>query len=172
MKQSMNQKLAALQTMGVTQLRAKYLEVFGEPTRTGNKAYLYKKLAWRIQSLAEGGLSERARRRAEELARDADIRTTVPKAPVTTAGAAQRTVTLAAPVADGRDRLPIPGTVLTRSYKGRHVAVTVMANGTFDYDGQTYNSLSAIAKAVTGSHWNGHLFFGLTTLKRDRNHHE
>src|SRR5258706_15899659 len=93
-KQTMNQKLAALQ-MGVTQLRAKYLEVFGEPTRTGNKAFLFKKLAWRIQSLAEGGLSERDRRRAEELARDADVRTSVPKAPVATAGAAQRTVTMA-----------------------------------------------------------------------------
>ena len=162
MKQSMNQKLAALQTMGVTQLRAKYLEVFGEPTKTGNKAFLFKKLAWRIQSLAEGGLSERARRRAEELARDADIRTSVPKAPVATEGAAQRTVTMAMSRPDGRDRLPIPGTVLTRTYKGKHVAVTVMADGTFDYAGQTYGSLSAIAKAVTGSHWNGYLFFGLT----------
>ena len=45
-KQTMNQKLAALQQMGVTQLRAKYLEVFGEPTRTGNKAFLFKKLGW------------------------------------------------------------------------------------------------------------------------------
>ena len=163
MKQSINQKLAALQQMGVTQLRAKYLEVFGEPTRTGNKAYLFKKLAWRIQSLAEGGLSERARRRAEELARDADIRTTVPKAPAVTTGAAQRTVTLSlSSVADGRDRLPIPGTVLTRTYKGKHVAVTVLKDGTFDYDGQTFKSLSAIAKAITGSHWNGYVFFGLT----------
>ena len=163
MKQTMNQKLAALQQMGVTQLRAKYLEVFGEPTRTGNKAFLFKKLAWRIQSLAEGGLSERARRRAEELARDADIRTSVPKSPMVTTGAAQRTVTMALSPADGRDRLPIPGTVLARTYKGKHVAVTVMADGTFDYEGQTYRSLSAIAKVITGSHWNGYLFFGLTS---------
>jgi hypothetical protein len=161
-KQTVNQKLAALEQMGVTQLRAKYLEVFGEPTRTGNKAYLSKKLAWRFQSLAEGGLSERARRRAEELARDADIRTSVPKAPVITAGAAQRTVTMALSPAHGRDRLPIPGTVLTRTYKGKHVAITVMADGTFDHAGQTYRSLSTIAKVVTGSHWNGYLFFGLT----------
>jgi hypothetical protein len=161
-QQILNPSLAVLQQMGVTQLRAKYLEVFGEPTRTGNKAFLFKKLAWRIQSLAEGGLSERARRRAEELARDADIRTSVPKAPVMTTGAAQRTVTMAMSMADGRDRLPIPGTVLTRTYKGKHVAVTVMADGTFDYAGQTYRSLSAIAKVITGSHWNGYLFFGLT----------
>ena len=162
-KHNVSQQLAALSGMGVAALRDKYLEVFGEPSRSGNKAYLFKKLAWRLQSLAEGGLSERAKRRAEELARDADLRTTVPRPPSATADAAARTVVLKAPSsADGRDRLPIPGTVLTRTYRGTHVAVTVMADGTFDYAGQTYRSLSAIAKAVTGSHWNGYLFFGLT----------
>ncbi len=153
-QQTLNQQIAALERMGPTELRAQYLKVFGEPTRSANKAYLYKKIAWRIQSLAEGGLSERAKRRAEELARDADIRTTVPKAP-------QRTMTLRVTKADGRERLPIPGTVLSRTYRGQHVAVTVLADGQFDYAGQTYKSLSAIAKAVTGSHWNGYLFFGL-----------
>ena len=161
-KQTVNQQLAALSGMGVAALRQKYLEVFGEPSRSGTKDYLFKKLAWRIQSLAEGGLSERARRRAEELARDADVRTTVPRPPKVTADAGTRTVVMKAPVADWRDRLPIPGTVLTRTYRGRHVAVTVLANDQFEWEGQTYRSLSAIAKAVTGSHWNGYLFFGLT----------
>ena len=63
------------------------------------------------------------------------------------------------------DRLPVPGTVLTRTYRGRRVAVQVLPSG-FEYEGRVYRSLSAVAKAVTGSHWNGHLFFGLTTLKR------
>ena len=161
-KQTVSQQLAALSGMGVAALRSKYLEVFGEPSRSGNKAYLFKKIAWRIQSIAEGGLSERAKRRAEELARDADLRTTVPRPPTDSVGAAARTVVMTTPSSDGRDRLPIPGTVLTRTYRGTHVAVTVMADGTFDYDGQTYRSLSAIAKAITGSHWNGYLFFGLT----------
>jgi hypothetical protein len=162
-KHNVSQQLAALSGMGVSALRQKYLEVFGEPSRSGNKAYLFKKLAWRIQSLAEGGLSERAKRRAEELARDADVRTTVPRPPRATADAAARTVVLAAPTSgEGRDRLPIPGTVLARTYRGKHVAVTVLEGGTFEFEGQTYKSLSAIAKAVTGSHWNGYLFFGLT----------
>jgi hypothetical protein len=160
-KHNVGQQLAALSGLGVAALRQKYLEVFGEPSRSGNKAYLFKKLAWRIQSLAEGGLSERARRRAEELARDADVRTTVPRPPKVTADAAARTVVLAAPCSAGRDRLPIPGTVLTRTYRGKHVAVTVLQDG-FEFEGHTYKSLSAIAKAVTGSHWNGYLFFGLT----------
>jgi len=57
------------------------------------------------------------------------------------------------------------GTVLTRKYRGRQVEAKVLANG-FEYEGQVYRSLSAVAKAVTGSHWNGHLFFGLTTISR------
>src|SRR3954469_1426728 len=93
----MSQQLAALCGMGVGQLRAKYLEVLGEPSRSGNKAYLFKKLAWRIQSLAEGGLSERAKRRAEELARDADLRTTVPRPASESVGAPARTAVLTAP---------------------------------------------------------------------------
>ena len=66
-QQTLNQQIAALERMGPTELRAQYLKVFGEPTRSANKQYLYKKIAWRIQSVAEGGLSERAKRRAEEL---------------------------------------------------------------------------------------------------------
>src|SRR4028118_1407000 len=61
---SMEQTIAALGRMTAAQLRAKYLEVFGEPSRSGNRDFLFKRLAWRIQSLAEGTLSERARRPA------------------------------------------------------------------------------------------------------------
>jgi hypothetical protein len=162
---STEQAIAALRTMSAAQLRAKHLDVFDEPSRSGHKDYLFKRIAWRVQSLAEGGLSERARRRAEELARDADIRTTMPRPPKAAADAPARTMVLEAP--SPHDRLPIPGTLLTREYRGKHVAVTVLPDG-FDYEGQVYRSLTAVAKAVTGSHWNGHLFFGLTTHKRDR----
>lgn len=154
------QTLAALRSMSPAQLRDKYLEVFGEPTRTGNKDFLFKRIAWRIQSLAEGTLSERARKRAEELARDADIRTSLPRPPQDASEAAQ-TVTLPVPKVTAHDRLPIPGTILTRKYRGRQIDVKVLPNG-FEYEGQFYRSLSAIAKAITGTHWNGHLFFGLT----------
>ena len=161
--EGMEQTIAALGRMTVGQLREKYLEVFGEPSRSGNRDFLFKRLAWRIQSLAEGTLSERARRRAEELARDADLRTTLPKPPKQQPDAAARTVTLPAPRAvTTHDRLPLPGTVLTRKYRGRQVEAKVLPSG-FEYEGQVYRSLSAVAKAVTGSHWNGYLFFGLTT---------
>lgn len=157
-RQNLEQTIAALQRMTVSQLRDRYIEVFAEPTRSGNRQFLFKRLAWRIQSLAEGGLSERARQRAEELARDEDIRTTIPRPPQQQGGGTS--ITLPAPRATAHDRLPIPGTVLTRKYRGRQVSVKVLSQG-FEHEGQVYRSLSAVAKAVTGSHWNGHLFFGL-----------
>jgi hypothetical protein len=157
MVQNVKIEVASLRRMSPAELREKYLAVFGEPTRTGNKDFLCKRLAWRMQSLAEGSLSERARQRAAQLARDADIRMTMPRPPQTTPGAAQRVK----PVPVARDeRVPMPGTVLARKYRGRVIEVTVLPKG-FEWEGQVYRSLSAVAKAVTGSHWNGHLFFGL-----------
>ena len=82
MVQNVKIEVAALRRMSPAELREKYLAVFGEPTRTGNKDFLCKRLAWRLQSMAEGSLSDRARQRAAELARDADIRTTMPRPPV------------------------------------------------------------------------------------------
>ena len=78
MAMNVGKMVAALKRMTVTELRAKHVEVFREPTRSGHKDYLVKRIAWRIQANAEGGLTERARRRAEELANDADLRTHAP----------------------------------------------------------------------------------------------
>jgi hypothetical protein len=158
--------IAALERMTVSQLQKKYQDVFEEPSRSGNRDFLFKRLAWRIQSLSEGSLSERAKRRAEELARDSDIRTTRPRNREVNGGGVQRTAKLATPSI--HDRLPILGTILTRKYRGQQVEVKVLANG-FEHEGQTYRSLSAVAKVVTGSHWNGLLFFGLTNQKRNNN---
>lgn len=157
MTKNLDTEIAALRRMTPGELREKYLEVFGEPSRSANKAFLCKRLAWRIQSLAEGTLSERARQRAAELARDADIRMTMPRLPAVTPGAAQRTK----PISATRDeRVPPPGTVLARKYRRRLIEVTVLPKG-FEWEGKVYRSLSAVAQAVTGSHWNGHLFFNL-----------
>ena len=159
MIQKPNIDLAGLRRMTPTELRAKHLEVFGEPVRTGNKPYLIKRLAWRLQMLAEGDISERARRRAAELANDADIRVTVPRSPPVDRRLGQQVVAGKFPKSSVGG-LPPPGTILTRTYKGRTIQATVLAGG-FEYEGQVYSSLSAVAQAVTGSHWNGHLFFGL-----------
>jgi Protein of unknown function (DUF2924) len=149
-------ELTRLCTMTTAALRERYLAVFGEPTRSGNKDFLCKRIAWRMQANAEGSLSERAKKRAAEIACDADIRTTIPRPRAATPEAPTTT----SPAPRAAKRLPMPGAVLTREYRGRSIAVTVLRNG-FDWEGRVYKSLSAVAKAITGSHWNGYLFFGL-----------
>src|SRR5205807_9260543 len=110
----------------------------------------------RRQSCAEGDWSEPARRLAAELANNADLRLNPPRDQ--TAAAPPQPADVPAPP---DPRLPPPGSVLTRPYKGRQLQVQVLADG-FAFEGLVYKSLSAVAKAVTGSHCNGFLFFRLT----------
>jgi hypothetical protein len=139
---SIAKEVAALAEMAVKDLRLKYAQLFGEATTTGNKPWLIKRLAWRMQALAEGGLSERARQRAAELANEADLRLLPPKTKdVKSIGT---TVSSAVP-----RRLPPAGTIITRSYKGRNLAVEVLDDG-FAFEGERFKSLSAVAKAITG----------------------
>jgi hypothetical protein len=164
MQPTLAQQLAGLAYLSPAALRSRYAELFGETSHTGNKAWLIKRLAWRLQALAEGDLSERARRRAAELAQDADLRLSPPRAE----RHARPAPTVRRPTAPAGDaRLPAPGTVLTRRYKGRSLQVRVLEQG-LEYDGAVYASLSAVAKAITGSHGNGFLFFRLT---RKEPHH-
>jgi hypothetical protein len=150
-------EIAALPRRRVSELRVRFAKLFGEPTPSHNKVWLVKCIAWRLQAQAQGNLSERARRRAAELAAAANLRLSAPPADADIINDKQP-ATLRIPV---DDRLPRPGTILTRRYKGRMRQVEVLADG-FAYDGQTYRSLSAVDKAVTGSHCSGHFFFGLT----------
>lgn len=154
----------ALNRMTVTQLRVRYGEVFGEAARSFNKPYLVKRIAWRLQAMQEGDLSERARRRARELANDADLRIRPPHALKET-GQSGGTSTSSFHVSVN-DRLPMPGTLLTRKYKGKTIQVRVLTNG-FDFEGDVYRSLSAVARKITGAHWNGFLFFGLPKPRKE-----
>jgi hypothetical protein len=147
-------ELVALDAMTVGELAEKYRALFGIPTRTRNKEYLRKHIAWRIQELAEGGLSPRALERIEHLAPQAPVRWQqhVGK-PDPTAG--HSTVPGEAP----RDpRLPPVGTILTRVHNGVEHKVTVLANG-FEYNGQSHRSLSKVARLIVGTPWNGFTFF-------------
>jgi hypothetical protein len=167
MEQTLSADLATLQRLTTSELRVRYTEIFGEQPNSWNRVWMLKRLAWRLQALVEGGLSERARRRAEELANDADLRLNPPRAKTADAPA-ERTATIALQ-AKPDDRLPPPGTILTSPYKGQTVQVQVLQSG-FAYQGQVYPSLSAVAKAVTGSHTNGFLFFrnALNNQKENR----
>lgn len=154
-------EIAELYDMTTGELAAKYKELHGQPTRTRHRQYLIRKNAWRIQANAFGGLSERAKRRAAELANDADIRVMAPK-------------TLISPPQDGQSsthtlrlaprdpRLPPPGSAIVRQYKGKKLRVVVLEGDLgFEYDGHRYDTLSAVAKHITGSHINGFRFFNL-----------
>jgi hypothetical protein len=147
-------EVATLQRLTIGQLRQRFAELFGEATYASNRTWLVKRIIWRLQALAEGDLSERARRRAAELARDADLRLNPPRSQ-TTPATPPEPVTVPTPI---DHRLPPPGTILTRPYKGRQLQVQVLNDG-FAYAGNVYSSLSAVAKAITGTHTNGYHFF-------------
>lgn len=156
MASDLGKELAALQRLPLGRLKDKYTDVFGEPPSGNSRPWLVRRIAWRLQERALGGLSERARARAAELADDADLRVVPPRGE-----SIHRPAAPPVPVPARADRrLPPPGTVLSRPYKGGVLEVKVLPDG-FEFAGQRYGSLSAVAKAATGSHCNGFAFFGL-----------
>ncbi len=159
---NIGKEIAALHHMPVKALVAKYAELFGDETRTRNKAWLIKRLAWRIQAIAFGGLSERARIRALSLANEADLRVHPPSSPKQRSSKERITTNLAVD-----DRIPPAGTLLVRDYKGRRIEVRVRADG-FEYEGEVYRSLTAVAEEITGSHVNGYRFFRLPKREGQR----
>jgi len=150
MSESLRKDLARLATLTTSQLQEEYRHLFGEPARSFNRQWLYRRCAWRMQALAEGDLAERARRvrqRALTIADDADVRVISPRRPVPDATLPRRV----SPVRIKKDdRLPIARTVLTRPFKGKVYEVTVLPDG-FEYNGIIYKSLSAVAHAITGT---------------------
>ena len=165
MNLNIGKEVAAAKRMTVAELRRKYAEVFGEETRSRHKDYLVRCIAWRMQASAEGGLSERARQRARELASTSDVRLTAPKSDNIAEPARTR---ISAIRLSPDDRLPMPGATITREYKGELIEVHVLPEG-FEYAGEIYRSLSAVAKAATGTHWNGYHFFRLGRKGTDDN---
>ncbi len=154
------------QTVG--QLQQTYTRATGEPSRSFNRTWLIKKIAYATQEAAKGGLSERARTRATELARDQDLRVRPPQhihdalkaaAAPTAAPAAVAADTQVKVVSSG---LPPVGSVIVKPYRGRRLEVQVVADG-FVYEQQHFKSLSAVARRITGANWNGRLFFGITS---------
>jgi len=152
-------EIEGLRHMTVGQLKDKYREVFGDESRSNHKQFLFRRVAWRIQANAEGGLSERARRRALEIADDADLRIRAPKNFLKQEVDDSRTIEArVSPTAD--PRLPIAGTLLVRRFQGKDVVVRVRQDG-FEYDGRVHQSLSAAVREATGTRWNGFAFFDL-----------
>jgi hypothetical protein len=151
-------RIEALQRLNIPALRKRYQALFGEESKSSNKQFLFRRLCWRLQANEEGDLSERARRRAAEIADDRDLRVRAPGEFRARSDSGPSVVDRTGPPVDRR--LPGPGTLLTRRLGDRQIVVKVLKDG-FEYESRRYGSLSAIAREVTGTRWNGLLFFGL-----------
>jgi len=148
-------EIEGLRKMKTKALRARYQQLFGEETRSSNRAHLFRRIAWRLQAQAEGGLSERAQKRAAELTDEAALRLRAPRRFWQPDGS----LDLGTPSVRDR-RLPPVGTTLRREYGGGTLEVQVLAAG-FEYQNKIYASLSQLAQRITGTRWNGYQFFGL-----------
>ena len=155
-------QVVALTHMSVAELRVKWEELFGRPTDQRHRQYLIKRIAWEIQRRHFGQeLSPEAQARLHEL--QEEFRTSPPstwfKGARHNRAPASPPPKRPAPVRDPAS--PKPGTILTREYRGTKIIVTVHGDREFEWRGNVYRSLSAVAKAVTGSHCSGNAFFGL-----------
>ena len=151
---SITQEIEALRRMSIPELLSRYEQLFGKPARVKNREHLWKRCAWRLQANRYGGLSKKAKDRLEGLIGEIDL-------PL---GEKQRTVTGTIRRRAGGAEHKV-GTIYTRIWKG-HEIPAVAVEGGYEHDGIIFRSLSAIAKHVTGSHWSGRLFFGLTQRKK------
>ena len=138
-------RLAALKTMPTADLKQQWRDLFDTAAPVFNRRYLESRLAYRIQELAYGGLKPETVRRLEALGEQLDG-----------GNVATRRIRT--------DRKPMAGTRLIRDYQGVEQVVTVLQDG-YEWQGRPYQSLSAIARAITGTRWNGWLFFGLKNHK-------
>jgi hypothetical protein len=139
-------QLVALPGKTTPELKQLWRDLYDREPPPYNKPFLIKRLAYRIQELAYGGLSARAEAKLKELIEEED-----------------RRLKGKLPVRKG-DR-PIVGTRLIREWQGVEHTATVLDDG-FEYQGRRYKSLSAIARAITGTRWNGPLFWGIRSHRR------
>ena len=163
MAEELQLELARIGRLSAARLVERYEEFFGQAPRSKHQAFLARRVAWKLQEREWGGLSELASERLAQLMESLD--------PLGEAAARRGNRDqsrergehrIKASVSQSREiRLPKPGAAIRRIYKGREIVVRVLDDA-FEYDGKRYRSLSAIAQAITGAHWNGLLFFGLT----------
>lgn len=141
-------RLAALKTTSTAALKQQWRDLFDSEPPAFNRRYLESRLAYRIQELAYGGLKPETIRRLEALGEELD--------------GGDRAKSRKRADHNGR---PITGTRLIREWKGVEHVVTVLAEG-YEWQGRPYKSLSAVARTITGTRWNGHVFFGLKSQRR------
>lgn len=149
-------QIRALQRMSLPQLQQKWVEVFGEETKQRDRDQMWRRLALKLQEDLLGSLSTEDRATVERYREE--FRRTPPEKWFP--GARHNRKRKARPSPSRDSRLPGPGSAIRRVYRGHEIVVKVLDKG-FEYNGSVYRSLSAVAYEVTGTRWNGYLFFGL-----------
>ena len=140
-------RLAALKAMSVNELKTEWQAMFDAPAPNNSRTFLEIRLAYRIQELTYGGPDKQTRRLLDLLADEVE-----------------GTLTRKHQIADPRN--PVAGTKLLREWDGVEHTVTVLKDG-FDWRGRKFKSLSAVAREITGTRWNGYRFFGMRERKRE-----
>ena len=135
-------QLSQFQLMGLPALRAKFKELYGFETNCTKPEVLRRRLAFRVQELHFGGLTEREEQKLNDAIKDDPI-------------------ILGMKLTAKRPKPLLHGTRLVRIWKGKKYEVTICDEGRYEYNGAYFRSLSAVAKAITGTHWNGKTFFGV-----------
>jgi hypothetical protein len=138
----------------------------GEITTSRHARHIIKRILWQMQANRYGGLSKSALARANKLADMNRLRLTLPRLIPASEDAQTVSRSLPGTITSNQSDI-VPGTQIERMYKGQRIVVTIMDNGV-RFNGELYSSLSAVAQAITGTHWNGKLFFGLT--RKENNH--
>ena len=160
-KRSSLPQIADLPRMNAPDLQAVHRELFGAEHRIANCQHLRRKIAWHIQATENGGLPESVRQYAIAIARGTELRSRISENASRRKAGVPLDQTVTTRVIQTRDaRLPMPGCLIVKKYKDQTVVVKVLSNG-FEYDGRRFASLSAIASEITGTRWNGFVFFGL-----------
>jgi hypothetical protein len=145
--ESILRQLAELESLPTEELRARWNVFYGQEPPRFNRQFLIKRLAYRIQEIAYGGLDEVTRGRMESLLDDE--------------GYDEMGRKVLKPARRATERAIVPGTVLVREWQGERHEIIAMEDGGFEYRGMPYRSLSAVARKITGTNWNGPAFWGL-----------
>lgn len=156
MEENLLSQILALRDASIEEVAKKYEELFlGRKASRENKIFLWKQIAYKLQENAYGGLSVKAKDKLKGLVQQYDPINNKAYRPKQ-----QPDEKLQKKTSLKDNRLPIPGSAIIKTYKGNDIQVKVLEKG-FEYKGRIYKSLSAIAKEITGNHWNGYIFFGL-----------
>jgi hypothetical protein len=159
MKESLISKIMAIKNLPSKELQERYEALFqGKKSPINNRTYLWRRISYKMQEIEYGGLPKEAQDKLQELINEHDPINDKSLRHEKALPETQAVKTKSKPVRDRR--LPIPGTIITKEYKGTKIQVKVLEKG-FEYQNKVYRSLTAIAKEVTGAHWNGFLFFNI-----------